>query len=58
MKNIQLFEEFCKSCLSEDDKDFAEVMKKKAKRSRYKDSDRDKERGAYMKERMKDRMKK
>lgn len=59
MKNLMIFEEFCKSCLSsEEDKEFSGDMRKKAKRSRYKSPERDKERQAYMKELMKDRIKK
>ena len=59
MKNLMVFEEFCKSCLtSEEDKDYADMMKKKAKRSRYKNPEGEKERNAFMKNKMKDRMKK
>jgi hypothetical protein len=59
MKNLMVFEEFCKKCMdSEEDKDYADQMKKKAKRSRYKNPEGEKERGAFMKNKMKDRMKK
>jgi hypothetical protein len=54
-----IFEEFCKNCLpSEEDKQFANSMKGKAKRSRYKDPEHEKKRGAFMRNLMKDRMKK
>jgi len=59
MKNLMVFEEFCKACMTApDDKQYAELMKGKAKRSRYKDPEHEKKRKAFMKNLMKDKMKK
>ena len=54
MKNLLLFEEFCKSCATpDDDKYYSDKTKKKARRNKYKDPEHEKKRGAFMKNLMK-----
>jgi len=58
MEKIMLFEEYCNKCSAQDvDPDFME-KRKKAKKNKYKNPDKDKNRGAFMKNLMKDRIKK